>query len=166
MEPEDVVFSSTTRNCQHLNSPLLSTRPAQRATIPGDFDPIFSALPRDGHPMDWLAIGIQTLGMWDCKNDWREDALNLVARMPRMMGLLFRYREGRTDDIPADDTSLSMVERLRTLCNSMLTKRSWHVFSPSTLFSTWIMVVAISRHSLGRLSQADMRHCTLLWRAQ
>ena len=27
------------------------------------------------------------------------------------MGLLFRYREGRTDDIPEDDTGLSMVER-------------------------------------------------------
>ena len=112
MEPEDVVYLLHNKELPtHEQSSAFKKDLAQRATIPGDFNPIFSALPRDGHPMDWLAIGIQSLGMWDCKNDWREDALNLVARMPRMMGLLFRYREGRTDDIPADDTSLSMVER-------------------------------------------------------
>ena len=44
-------------------------------------------------------------------NDWKEDALNLVARMPRLMGMLFRYREGRTEGIPNDDPSLSMIER-------------------------------------------------------
>ena len=31
--------------------------------------------------------------------------------MPRLMGLLFRYRDGNTEDIPEDDISLSMVER-------------------------------------------------------
>ena len=44
-------------------------------------------------------------------NDWKDDALNLIARMPRLMGLIFRIREGREENIPADDTSLSMVER-------------------------------------------------------
>jgi citrate synthase len=66
--------------------------------------------------MDWLSVGIHTLGMLETTNDWREDALNLIARMPRLMGLIFRIREGREQDIPADDTSLSMVERfVRTL---------------------------------------------------
>ena len=112
MEPEDVVYLLHNKQLPTPEeSSAFKQELAQRAVIPGDFHPIFSALPRDGHPMDWLAIGIQTLGMWDCKKDWREDALNLVARMPRMMGLLFRYREGRVDEIPADDTSLSMVER-------------------------------------------------------
>ena len=110
--PEDVVYLLHNKE---LPTPEQSAEfredLAQRAAIPGDFGPIFSSLPQDGHPMDWLAIGIQTLGMWDCQNDWKEDALNLVARMPRMMGLLFRYREGRADGIPDDDTSLSMVER-------------------------------------------------------
>ena len=112
MAPEDVVFLLHNKE---LPTPEQSSAfredLASRATIPGDLGPVFSSLPREGHPMDWLSIGIQTLGMWDCKNDWREDALNLVARMPRMMGLLFRYREGRTENIPEDDTSLSMVER-------------------------------------------------------
>ena len=28
--------------------------------------------------------------------------MNLVARMPRLLGLIFRYREGRLVNIPAD----------------------------------------------------------------
>ena len=110
--PEDVVYLLHNKE---LPTPEQSAAfredLSRRAAIPGDFGPIFSSLPQDGHPMDWLAIGIQTLGMWDCQNDWKEDALNLVARMPRMMGLLFRYREGRADGIPEDDPSLAMGER-------------------------------------------------------
>ena len=52
----------------------------------------------------------------DTTGDWKEDALNLIARMPRLMGLMFRIREGQVDNIPADDLSLTMVERfVRTI---------------------------------------------------
>jgi citrate synthase len=61
--------------------------------------------------MDWLSIGIHALGMLGGVDDWREDALNLTAQMPRLMGLIFRYREGRVDDIPEDDLKLSLVGR-------------------------------------------------------
>ena len=112
MQPEDVVYLLHNKELPTPEQSVAFRKDLERrAVMPGDLGPIFSALPRDGHPMDWLAIGIQTLGMWDCKNDWKEDALNLVARMPRMMGLLFRYRENRVEGIPSDDTSLSMVER-------------------------------------------------------
>ena len=112
MLPEDVVYLLHNKELPNAEqSQAFRQDLARRATMPGDLGPIFSALPKDGHPMDWLAVGIQTLGMWDCTNDWKEDALNLVARMPRMLGLLFRYRDGRGDNIPEDDTSLSMVER-------------------------------------------------------
>ena len=110
--PEDVVYLLHNKELPNAEqSKAFRQDLARRATMPGDLGPIFSALPKDGHPMDWLAVGIQTLGMWDCTNDWKEDALNLVARMPRMLGLLFRYRDGRGENIPEDDTSLSMVER-------------------------------------------------------
>ena len=59
--------------------------------------------------MDWLSVGIHTLGMYDTAGNWMDDALNLVARMPRLMGLIYRYREGREADIPNDDTSKSLV---------------------------------------------------------
>ena len=112
MLPEDVVYLLHNKELPNAEqSQAFRQDLARRATMPGDLGPVFSALPKDGHPMDWLAVGIQTLGMWDCTNDWKEDALNLVARMPRMLGLLFRYRDGRGENIPEDDTSLSMVER-------------------------------------------------------
>jgi len=112
MHPEDVVYLLHNKELPNAEqSHAFRQDLARRAAMPGDLGPIFSALPKDGHPMDWLAVGIQTLGMWDCTNDWKEDALNLVARMPRMLGLLFRYRDGRGENIPEDDVSLSMVER-------------------------------------------------------
>ena len=61
--------------------------------------------------MDWLSIGIHTLGMLGGVDDWKEDAMNLIARMPRLMGLIFRYREGRTENIPSDDLTLPLVGR-------------------------------------------------------
>ena len=112
MAPEDVVYLLHNKELPTPEqSEAFRNELSHRAEIPGDLGPIFAALPREGHPMDWLSVGIHTLGMWDCKNDWREDALNLIARLPRMMGLLFRYREGRTENIPDDDISLSMIER-------------------------------------------------------
>ena len=112
MLPEDVVYLLHNKELPNAEqSQAFRQDLARRASMPGNLGPIFSALPKDGHPMDWLAVGIQTLGMWHCTNDWKEDALNLVARMPRMLGLLFRYRDGRGENIPEDDTSLSMVER-------------------------------------------------------
>ena len=84
---------------------------AARGQVPNELANVLQTLPKDGHPMDWLSVGIQTLGMLDTTGNWREDALNLIARMPRLMGLIFRYRDGRGADIAADDTSKSLVER-------------------------------------------------------
>jgi len=84
---------------------------AARGQVPNELANVLQTLPKDGHPMDWLSVGIQTLGMLDTTGNWREDALNLIARMPRLMGLIFRYREGRSTDIAADDTSKSLVQR-------------------------------------------------------
>jgi len=116
-EPEDIVYLLFNKE---LPTPEQSVEIrkdlASRAALPGDIESVLKALPKFGHPMDWLSVGIHTLGMLETTNDWKEDALNLIARMPRLMGLIFRIREGREQNIPADDTSLSMVDRfVRTL---------------------------------------------------
>lgn len=115
--PEDIVFLLFNKE---LPTPEQSTAfkadLARRGRVPDSLAAVFHTLPRDGHPMDWLSVGVHTLGMLDTTGDWKEDALNLIARMPRMMGLLFRIREGRGDNIPEDDLDLSMVQRfVRTL---------------------------------------------------
>lgn len=110
--PEDIIYLlfnkelPTSEQSAQIRSEL-----AQRATIPGDLESVLHALPTTGHPMDWLSVGIHALGMIETTNDWRSDAMNLIARMPRLMGLIFRIREGRTDNIPADDPDASLVDR-------------------------------------------------------
>ena len=110
--PEDIVYLLFNKE---LPSPEQSAAfradLAARAHVPDAVAAVFHTLPKDGHPMDWLSVGIHTLGMLDTTGDWKEDALNLVARMPRVMGLLFRIREGRHEQIPEDDLSASMVRR-------------------------------------------------------
>lgn len=67
---------------------------ARRATVDARLTGFLSALPRDGHPMEWLMAGINFLGMTGKTGDFREDALNLVARMPELVANIFRLREG------------------------------------------------------------------------
>ena len=115
--PEDIVYLLFNKE---LPTPAQSTQfkadLAGRGHIPETVAAVFHTLPKDGHPMDWLSVGIHTLGMLDTTGDWKEDALNLIARMPRMMGLLFRIRDGRGENIPEDDLNASMVQRfVRTL---------------------------------------------------
>lgn len=110
--PEDIIYLLFNKELPTAEqSATLRQELSQRATIPGDLEPVLHALPTTGHPMDWLSVGIHALGMIETTNDWRADAMNLVARMPRLMGLIFRIREGRGDNIPADDPNSSLVDR-------------------------------------------------------
>tara|TARA_A200000159_G_C7311131_1_gene334644 strand:- start:447 stop:1631 length:1185 start_codon:yes stop_codon:yes gene_type:complete len=111
-EPEDIVyllFNKELPTAEQSNA--FRQNLAARAEIPGDIESVLKSLPKFGHPMDWLSIGIHTLGMLETTEDWKEDALNLIARMPRLMGLIFRIREGRENDIPVDDASMNLVDR-------------------------------------------------------
>ena len=112
LQPEDIVYLLFNKELPTPDEASSFRADLQRrCALPSGLEQVFSSLPKEGHPMDWLSVGIHTLGMLDTTGDWKEDALNLIARMPRLMGLLFRYREGRGDNIPADDPSLSMVQR-------------------------------------------------------
>ena len=41
-------------------------------------------LPRKGHPMQLFTASILLAGMFECKDDYREDALNLIAKIPEI----------------------------------------------------------------------------------
>ncbi len=111
-EPEDIVYLLMNKELPNASqSQEIRQDLAGRAKIPGDLESVLRTLPKFGHPMDWLSVGIHTLGMFETTEDWKEDALNLIARMHRLMGLIFRIREGRDSNIPEDDTSMSLVDR-------------------------------------------------------
>jgi len=110
--PEDIIYLLFNKELPSEEQSEEFVKELQsRGNVPDDINTILATLPRDGHPMDWLSIGIHSLGMLAKQNDWTEDALDLVAKMPRLLGLIFRYREGRTDNIPEDDLNLNLVER-------------------------------------------------------
>ncbi|RME24530.1 MAG: citrate (Si)-synthase [Deltaproteobacteria bacterium] len=68
-------------------------------------------LPREGHPMEWLIAGLVLLGMTGKVGDWREDALNLVARTPTLIANVFRLRSGWGDPIESRP-ELGLVENM------------------------------------------------------
>jgi len=69
---------------------------AKRATVSSDVLAILDKLPRSGHPMEWLIVGLELLGMTGKtkSNDYREDALNLVARTSTLVAAIFRVKQG------------------------------------------------------------------------
>lgn len=67
------------------------------------------ALPKEGHPMEWLLAGITVLGMVSKTEDPLEDSLNLIAMTPELIAAIFRIRSGWGDPI-APDPSLGLIE--------------------------------------------------------
>ena len=75
-----------------------------RQEVPQKVFDLLAQLPKDAHPMLWLSAGIQFLGMTGKTGDWREDALNLIARVNALTAAIFRIREGWGDPIaPRED---------------------------------------------------------------
>ncbi len=73
-----------------------------RRGIPAETLAMLSTLPRDAHPMTWLNIGLQLLGMGKSKANWEEDALDLVAQAPELVAAIFRVRSGWGAPIPSN----------------------------------------------------------------
>ncbi len=67
---------------------------AGRSAVDPELLDLIAQLPRSGHPMEWFCTAIQLLGMTTKTGDYKEDALNLVARIPEVLAAVFRIREG------------------------------------------------------------------------
>ena len=76
---------------------------SRSAVDPRVFD-VLRSLPKEGHPMEWLMVGLSALGMTGKTGDFKEDALNLVARISTLVAAIFRIREGWGDPIAPDHT--------------------------------------------------------------
>ena len=75
---------------------------AERSEVSEDAVAAISVLPPAGHPMDQFCAAIQILGMTGKTDDYYEDALNLVARIPAALAAIFRKREGWGPPIPSE----------------------------------------------------------------
>ena len=111
LDPEDIVYLLFEKRLPNLQeSKDFRKELAHRATLPGGALRVLESLTAgSGHPMDWLSIGIQALGIAETTGSPRDDGLNLIARMPELMATIFRLRGAR--GLPkASNPELGMVE--------------------------------------------------------
>ena len=75
---------------------------AKRSAIDPEVFKALKALPKKGHPMEWFISGILAMGMTGKtkENDYKEDCLNLIARISTLTAAVYRIREGWGDPIP------------------------------------------------------------------
>ncbi|MEC8277929.1 MAG: citrate/2-methylcitrate synthase, partial [Myxococcota bacterium] len=82
---------------------------ASRAKVDPQVFAILRQLPKGGHPMEWLINGLTLLGMTGKTNDFYEDGLNVVARVPALVAAIFRIRSGWGDPIESKP-ELGLIE--------------------------------------------------------
>ena len=80
---------------------------AKRSEIDSKVYDVLRSLPKEGHPMEWLITGLSVLGMTgkSPENDYREDCLNLIARISTLSAAIYRIREGNEPIAPRHDLS-------------------------------------------------------------
>ena len=74
------------------------------------------SLPRQGHPMKLLPACLLILGMLEGRGDYREDCINLIAKMPHLVATLINYHAG-WETTPDPDPSLGYMENFTQMLN-------------------------------------------------
>jgi citrate synthase len=67
------------------------------------------SLPRQGHPMKLFSAAILILGMLEGQGDYREDCMNLIAKLPHLVATVINYHAG-WGETPPPNPSLSYME--------------------------------------------------------
>jgi len=102
-DPEQVIFLLLNKHWpSEAESVAFKADLAERSTLPEGVIDLIKQLPKEGHPMEWLISGLLFLGMYGKTGDFREDALNLTARVNEVVAAIFRIRSGWGDPIPSE----------------------------------------------------------------
>ncbi len=73
------------------------------------------SLPRKGHPMALFSAAILIAGMIEGKGDYREDCLDLIAKIPELAATLINYHAGWGKTIPRHE--LGYMENFAQMLN-------------------------------------------------
>ena len=112
MDPEAVIFLLLNKrlpDAEELSG--IKADLASRSAVDPQVLSILANLPKEGHPMEWLITGLNLLGMTGktADNNYYEDALNAMARIPTVVAAVFRLRSG-WGDLIASKPELGLVE--------------------------------------------------------
>lgn len=100
--PEEVIFllfyghEGTKQELETFGADL-----RKRASIPSEVVRAIRALPRKGHPMELFCAALLILGMIEGKDNYREDALNIIAKAPELAAIVIRHHSGWGDTLPS-----------------------------------------------------------------
>ncbi len=72
------------------------------------------SLPRKGHPMDLFAAAILVAGMYELNGDYREDCLNVIAKIPQIAAAVINHHAG-WGKTPASKPELGYMENFTHL---------------------------------------------------
>lgn len=73
---------------------LFSSDLCKRAVCLPDTINHIKQLPKKGHPMKLFSSALLIAGMLEGKNDYREDCLNLIAKIPEITAVVINYHAG------------------------------------------------------------------------
>lgn len=103
-DPEEVVYLLLHKDLPTADQAAEFKKDLQsRAQVPGGVIDLIKQLPKEGHPMEWFIASLLYLGMLGKteNNDYKEDGLNLLARINEVTAAIFRIRNGWGDPIPS-----------------------------------------------------------------
>lgn len=110
LEPQEVIYllyygkEGSKKEVEEFFSDLKSRSACSLETINH-----VKALPRAGHPMALFSAAILILGTFELKGDYKEDCLNLIAKMPHLVATLINHHAG-WGDTPAPNPKLGYME--------------------------------------------------------
>lgn len=95
---------------------------AERNTCTPEVVKAIHALPKAGHPMQLFSLALLILGMFEGKNNYREDCLNLIAKIPHLVALVINFHAG-WGETPAPRKDLGYMENFTQMVKVPNAKR-------------------------------------------
>ena len=80
-----------------------------RARCPKEVISAIQSLPRHGHPMNLFSAALLILGTFEGTGDYREDCLNLIAKIPHLTAAVINHHAG-WEDTPDPRPDLGYME--------------------------------------------------------
>jgi citrate synthase len=81
----------------------------KRSTLSQETIKAVSALPHKGHPMKLFSAALLILGLLEKTDDYREDCLNLIAKIPHLVAIVINTHAG-WGETPASNPDLGYME--------------------------------------------------------
>jgi len=109
-EPERVIYllfhgkEGSALDITHFSEELNKRAHCSQAVIKH-----IESLPRQGDPMKLFSAAILILGMLEGQGDYREDCLNLIAKLPHLVAALINYHAG-WGETPAPNREMGYME--------------------------------------------------------